>query len=784
MTSRAVSLSVFLYAASFFCLALATSAMADNQGDTTAGSATDQGQTSTGASVESQPKQSENSGGALQEVIVTAQKREERLQDVPVPVAVVSADWLSTNELPRLQDFYSTVPGLNMSPPAGGSTSQNIAIRGVTSGAGGGPTVAVTIDDVPFGFSTGLDGNIIPDVDPADLSQIEVLRGPQGALYGASGLGGLIKYVTVDPSSSQLSGRIQADALDIQNGNGLGYSVRGGANIPITDSFAVRASAYTRVTPGYIDNPILDVRGVNRETSDGGYLAAMWSPSGDFSLKLTALVQRDAGNGAEEVFLPTAGQPQSYGYGDLQQNYIGPAGGYEKKIQAYIATMKAKVGIVDLTSVTGYNDTHFIATIDETSGGLGALAQAIYGVSGAVFLADGKISNFSQEFRASIPFGDRFDWLLGGFFTHQVDQHNYGIPAVNTDTGAYVGNFLSNSYKAGEGLKYQELAGFTDLTVRFTDSFDIQFGGRESKMTNSGDTAYDSGFFEGNTTIVVPPFNSSSTAFTYLVTPRLKVTPDLMTYVRLASGYRPGGKADASEPTGTCLQDHFPCEYAPDKTYNYEIGAKGAAYNGRLSYDASIYYIDWKDMQFRGTAKPLGLGYNTNGGGAKSEGVELSINAKPLSGLLLAGWVTYGKAVLTENFPVTSTYYGVSGDRLPFSSRFSGNISATQDFPISGSLTGFAGITAMYQGNTVGNFDVGPDRVIYSPYARIDLRGGFRIGEPWLINLYANNVADRRAVIGGGGAYNFPSYAYVVIQPRTIGISVRYSFEGASKSRQ
>ena len=135
----------------------------------------------------------------------------------------------------------------------------------------------------------------MPDFDPGDLQRIEVLRGPQGTLYGASSVGGLLNFVTVDPSPAGVSGRLEAGGNSVQNGSELGYTFRGSVNVPLSSDFAVRASAFTREDPGYIDDPVLDLKGVNEDRASGGHLAALWQPSETFSLKLSALYQKIKG---------------------------------------------------------------------------------------------------------------------------------------------------------------------------------------------------------------------------------------------------------------------------------------------------------------------------------------------------------------------------------------------------------------------------------------------------------------------------------------------------------
>ena len=213
----------------------------------------------------------------LSEIIVTAEKRSERIQDVPVPVTALDASQLTENSQVRFEDYYTSVPGLSFAP-----NEQNnfLAIRGISTGGYSNPTVGIVIDDVPFGGSTAQGGGqVMPDIDPGDLARVEVLRGPQGTLYGASSMGGLLKFVTIDPSTDAVSGRVQAGVSDVHNAGQPGYSVRASVNVPLNDTLAMSASAFTRVDPGYIDNPVYHLDGVNETKVMGGRLALLWLPS-------------------------------------------------------------------------------------------------------------------------------------------------------------------------------------------------------------------------------------------------------------------------------------------------------------------------------------------------------------------------------------------------------------------------------------------------------------------------------------------------------------------------
>jgi outer membrane receptor protein involved in Fe transport len=270
-----------------------------------------------------------------------------------------------------------------------------------------------------------------------------------------------------------------------------------------------------------------------------------------------------------------------------------------------------------------------------------------------------------------------------------------------------------------------------------------------------------------------------------LVTPQFKLSPDAMIYARVASGYRIGGP-NVTAAAGSSI----PEDYKPDTTINYELGIKDELADRRLSIDAAIYYIKWHNFQLN-VCNPGGPGggllcFETNAGDAKSEGVELSVQSHPITGLTLGAQGSFNEAELTQNLPpaaVTAGIYGLAGDPLPYSIRWSGGVTATQEFPLSGEWKGFVGGQYSYVGARPTEFASSATsvRAELGSYTSLNLRVGART-DAWLLNLYVNNVADLRSVIGAtpyvsatGIAGGFGYYGSV-IQPRTIGISVSRRF--------
>ena len=701
----------------------------------------------------------------LEEIVVTAQKREERQQDVPVPVTSISAATLTATNQLRLQDYFTAIPSLSVVPFS--QSQQLISIRGITTGFGN-PTVGIIVDDVPYGASTAAGVSYaVPDIDPGDLSRVEVLRGPQGTLYGSSSMGGLIKFVTIDPSTDRLSGRLEVGTSSVRNGAGLGYDTRGSVNVPLGDTVALRASAFTREDPGYIDNPVYHYNGVNEEHVSGGRVALLWRPFDSLSLKLGALYQHSRGDGQNDV-------DRVSGLGDLQQNYIPGTGADDRKTQSYAATVQAKFGSFDLTSVTGYSINQFSDSLDDSYNlgfvqqfGIDGTGFNGFGFAGAPVTNNNRTGKLTQELRLSTPIGNSIQWLIGGFYTHEDSQYVQDILAADPSNGAVVARGISFDAPT----TFQEVAVFTDLTFNITDRFDVQLGGRESEIRQSftqTDTGPEVVVFDGtDSPFVIPKTHVRNSAFTYLVTPRLRLSADLMLYARLASGYRAGGPNTAPG---------VPSQYNPDKTQNYELGLKGDFLDHILSVDASAYYIKWTSIQLA-LYNPEGLGYFANATGAKSQGVELSLQAKPLPGLTISLWGAFDDAVLTHDIqPGPFNPYGLAGNRLPDTSRVSGSLSVSQEFPLWDGVTGLLGATVSYVGNRQGLFGTGaPERQIYPAYARSDLRGGLRYG-PWEANLFASNITDRRGLLYGGLGTTLP-FAFQYIQPRTVGLSLARKFD-------
>jgi iron complex outermembrane recepter protein len=569
------------------------------------------------------------------------------------------------------------------------------------------------VDGIPFGGSyneTG--GGNPPDFDPGDLERIEVLRGPQGTLYGASNMGGLVNYITVDPSTERFSGRVQAGYSSVYNGAEPGFNVRASVNIPISDKLAIRASGFERQDPGYIDNPILGLKGVNRAQADGARLAALWTPTDKIFLKVSALYQYYKQDAASDVVAAP-------GLGRWQQNYIAQYGGAVRKTdQVYSAILNVKLGSTTLTSATGYNVNDSYNTLDfGYSSFFENGVRQMFGVTGAPYIDRFKPRRLTEEERLAGSVW-KVDWLVGAYYSHQRSRFIDSVYASNAVTGQIVGLFypFDDSIRTGK-----EYAGFANATLHVTDRFDLQLGGRESHVSLDVPPSSVTGGIFGSAPNVVTIPNASASVFTYSVTPEFKISPDLMVYGKASSGFRPGygNTLGASSIVG-----NIPKSVGPDQTKNYEVGAKGTFFDHKLTLDGSLYYIDWTNLQI--SLQSSGLLYHANGSAAKSEGVELAATVRPFRRLTIEGWIDYDDAALTEPFPATSTALGNKGDRLPITPRWSSYLSATKEFPLWSDIIGFVGGDVSFVGDRLGNFSGGA-RTPYPGYTKVDVRTGVKV---------------------------------------------------------
>ena len=673
---------------------------------------------------------------SVAEVVVTAQKRSERLLDVPAAVSVLSSAALQQGGSVDIQDYYREVPGLSIDDNGTGFTQ--IEIRGISTGTETTPTVGVYVDDTPIGSSTALARGdlVLPNLDPSDLQQIEVLKGPQGTLYGSSSLGGLLKYDTIAPSTTAFSGRIEADGSAV-DGGGDGYGLRGAANIPINDELALRVSGFTREDPGFIDDPVRHLNDVNAAYVNGGDLSLLWKPAANLSIRLSALIQgRDAQSSSTEDVNSVTGQPV---YGNDEQYRVPGADENKQNFNVYNATIKASFGGVNFTSSTSYAQSRYSAFVD-TSGIFGPLLSEILSVPQfdvPIYERFGT-DKFSQEFRLSNSSPQALEWQVGLFGT--TERSSYYEHLLGEDPVTYKPISTPTIFTGTLPSLYTEYATYGDVTYHFTPKFDIQAGVRYSVNYQTA-TQDEVGILADPNP---PTTKSHDKVPTYLVTSEYKFTSDTTVYARFATAYRAGGP-------NLVVGSGIPSTYGPDTTTNYEVGLKSYFWDRKIYFETAAFYIDWNNIQLQ-ARNADDSEYYTNGGAAVSKGAEALLQFRVTQDFRVTANATYTDASLTS--PAPSAIYAPAGSRLPYSPLFSGGVSAEYTHDISDSRQLFVGGDYSYQGQRYSDFTASSavPRFDLPGYGVLNLHAGINISN-YTAELVLKNVADFARLARGRCAY-------------------------------
>ena len=732
------------------------------------------------------------------EVVVTSAKRTQTLLKIPQSITVLSEDTLEQQRVEDFLDFVPLVPGLSVVTDTPGQT--RITLRGINTG-GVSSTVGVYVDDVPFGSSTGLaNGAILAgDFDTFDVARIEVLRGPQGTLYGASSLAGVFKYVMNAPSTEGVEARVLG-SVETVDGGGLGYSFKGMVNLPVSDQWAVRASGFYRYDDGYIDsignNPIpslttpgvnvvdgtLVLEDINTVDTYGGRFAALFKPSDTFSLTLAAQIQQiesGAPNGVDAD--PTTFEPL-YG-GLVQSRYQRET--VDTEYQIYSATMDWDLGAANLVSVTSFGVFEQNLRVDAAytmalTPGIPlasfltyALGDDITNPLSAILPQTTSTDKFAQELRLVSKDNDSFDWLVGGYYTDEesaIEQQIVALTANTEEPAPGIPVLADLSLPS----TYEEFALFGDATWHVTPQFDLSFGGRGSWNDQTA-----SQFGEGPLigTVSFPEITSSENPFTYSFSPRYELNKNSSIYGRIATGFRPGGPNVLAPGT----PEDVPRTYDSDSLTSYEVGWKMTGSSGTFSLDIAAYYLDWEDIQLLAVVN--GFGINANGGTAVSKGGEFSFSVLPTTGLTLSFNGAYTDAYLTEdtNDP---TLGGLDGDPLPYVPDWTFGLLADYEWLAGADWTMYVGGILGYTGERAFDYDVrtadGSPRNL-DGYYTVDLRAAAYVGR-WTLELYGKNLTNESGITSvdaSGLALPNGAYGLGLIRPRTFGMAVGFRFWGS-----
>jgi outer membrane receptor protein involved in Fe transport len=720
-------------------------------------------------------KENEQQTDSLEEIIVTAQKRSENLLDVPTSVSAIGGERLESLQVNSLSNLANYVPGLSVTD-GGAPGTRLIEIRGLSTTyyPTSGPLVGTYIDDLPVGDSTNNARGALfgLDLNPYDIDHVEVLKGPQGTLYGANTMGGLIKYSLRSPNLEQVEVLAGADGGYIDGSNGANWGIRGAVNLPIvTDKLAVRLSGFHRYTAGYIDNVITGAKYVNHSTESGGRGALLWQVTDSLAVRAMILAQNVNAADLTAVTFNNGATLQPLNGPFRVSSYFSEPSTQQSRI--YSIGVDWNLHFATLSSSTGWSRINSSQTQDFTSA-FGAFCVpnfADIGLPGCPnyphadalvpFYLSLRASKLVEEVRLTSPENQRMQWMLGGYYTKEDTWQNEFSPAL---TPSYVpADLIFQQINTGV---YRERAGFANITYKFNDRFDIGGGDRYSAYSQTGcpNTVY--GLFGSP---YAPCTSLPSTGVSvWMANARFHLNQDAMLYARVATGYRPGGGCP------TCGQPALgvPGVVNPDKTTNYEVGFKGSLLDQRLQVEMAAFHIDWKDVQLT-QITAQGLLYPGNGGTAVSNGFELTTAYRVMKDLRLNATLGYTDAHLTQDAPAAG---GKSGDPLPGSPRWTGSLTADYSRPLDDRKTLLLGAGYRYKDAVVNQLEHTGDPFPLGPQNIADVYTGLTLRDV-TIRLYATNVFNNRSYVGLLYVDDPTRPVFVPLKPRTIGLSVDYQLK-------
>ena len=682
---------------------------------------------------------------SIEQVVVTAQRREQNLQEVPLAVTALSEATLKSMGAYQFADFAGSVPGLTMSD--NGANHANFIIRGITSDITGGAlqsTVGLYIDDLPSmdtyaSLST-------PDLHLFDVNRVEVLRGPQGTLFGSGAMGGAIRVITNKPDTHELEAAADVDLSTTQGGEDS-YNVNAMLNLPlIQDKLAMRIVGYKQDTGGWVDNTILG-KDLNSVKSYGGRVMFRFDPTERLRFTATFTMQNSEPRDNSYYTGVVAGQPvrsspvaefvvDRFSIGNLVGEY--------------------DFGGVKLRSSTSYAHKSIFQQQDSTAASQGILGPATLPSN---YNWHDTSDNFFEEIHLYSSGEQRLSWFLGAFFRNQGHRYydfHWIIPGSETQYGSGIAGAPGDDvYHFVDNSATKERATFGEVSWKFTDRLEATVGMR--RFWNSYDDVNSvSGAFSGP--LKVTDLGSRDSKSTYRFVVDYKLNPAMMIYAQAAEGYRVGGaNAPAPDPT--------PPQFGPDNLWSYEVGAKTEWLDGRLRLNSALYYINWDKMQLT-QYTVNGWLFVSNVGNTHSRGGELEVQADLGPHLRYTSAISYNDA----RIEVANTAIGAeAGDRVPGVAHFTMYNAVDWSTPLFVGTEGYVRLDERYVAGSYSVFDTAT-AVPMGNYSLLNFRIGAK-RDLWDVALYADNLLNRDAVTTAIA----PNRIFRS-RPRTVGLAARVNF--------
>jgi iron complex outermembrane recepter protein len=696
----------------------------------------------------------------LDTVIVTANKREQELRDVAGSVSAYTGEQLKELGAQSLADYITRLPGVVFNDYQPGVSE--VVIRGVaaTTYHEQGQTVAgYYINEIPLsepGWPI-----VIPDVDTFDLERVEVLRGPQGTLFGSASLGGLVNYIAKEADPSAFDAALQTTVGSTSDSDDLNYGAKGMVNVPLSDKFAVRAVALQRRDAGYLDNVRTGREDSNDLTTTGARISAVYAPSETTKLSWLSLYQETDLEDQTYATLPT-----------LTRDTYAPEP-HTTEMLLHSLRLDQDLGFGSLTVLGALADKESRIVFDYTN----TFGPTYLAGNPTVGFGDAESTTRNIEVRLSSIGESRIGWIVGAMYLESEKDSidnigQQGVAAfIDANPGMFGGpgsvlapNDIFDRYLVSR--TDEELALFGEVTFALSDAWSVAAGGRlfEAKNDNTVTRLPGISYPEGNSYTE----GKKDDGFTPKVTLTFKPTDDLMLYGLYSEGFRVGG-ANPNPPTATGAAR----AYDSDGVKNYELGVRSTLAGGVLTLDATAFHIDWEDIQVRLFTIPGFFAYVTNAGGAEIDGVEFTGTVALSRNFEFQTNISYVDARTSEFVPDTFAPGGgyASGTRLPGSSEWT--ISNSLAFGLEGvALEPHFLLSHRYLSEAPVAFSGTNEK---GDYHVVDARATATVSS-LQFSLFVNNVLDEYGVLNAPFA-DFGTPLGSVVRPRTIGLSVDWAFE-------
>ena len=662
----------------------------------------------------------------LDEIIVTAQKREQNLKDVPISITAIGSEELALRGITNIRDLGLAVPGLAVQHA--GADQRRYFLRGVGNFAGSSSPVGVYFDEISL---TGGNPESQIDVQSYDLERVEVLRGPQGTLYGQGSLGGTIRFVSKNPELDQFGAKLGIGAYSTEDGD-PSYNLEGMINVPlIEDELGLRISGTFNRDGGWIDQPLDGKENINDQRLANIRIKTLWQPTDALQIKAMAVVHRNNGavNRADE----------NNNYTQTFNHVTSPS--IQDDYELYNLTVTYDFDAIRLLSSSSLID---VEKIVDDRGTFTARAAPLPPSQLEFFDSSSDHTAKSQELRLSSIGGSSWNWSFGGYYESGESPRNTN--AVLGDPAAP--RVINDIFRQPE---YKQWAVFGDTSFALTERLEVGAGLRYFE----DDRTFTSQTNGGVITVQSDTFDAVSPKI-YM---NYDVTDDIKAYLSVGEGFRSGGFNSFGRPA-----------YDPEELLSYEVGAKMSFLDGRLKADIAYYDSDYEGYQITGIDPVVGLNVLSNAGDAKIKGIDLNVVWYPLDRLSLGASGNYNDGAFTKITTVPGTSHYDAGDRVPLIPRYQFGLWANVDVSLIGK-PGSLRLDYSQVGESIVRLGRADHQIQLSDVIKVlNLRTHYEFSEDVSIGLFFENILNEN---GNTVAFDAtPARS----RPRNFGIDIDVTF--------